>query len=63
MLVLGRKAGEQILIGDDIVVTVLEIDERQIKVGIDAPRQVRILRSELLDKAANDVDPDTRGNR
>jgi len=63
MLVLGRKAGEQILIGEEIVVTVLEIDERQIKVGIDAPRQVRILRSELLDKAANDVDPDTRGNR
>lgn len=48
MLVLSRKAGEQILIGDDIVVTVLEVRGEGIKVGIDAPRGVRIQRQEVV---------------
>lgn len=48
MLVLSRKAGEQILIGDDIVVTILEVRGEGIKVGIDAPRGVRIQRQEVV---------------
>ena len=48
MLVLSRKRGEQILIGDDIVVTVVECTGNRIKVGIEAPRCVRVVRSELL---------------
>lgn len=48
MLVLSRKAGEQILIGDDIVVTILEVRGEGIKVGIDAPRGVRIQRQEVI---------------
>ena len=49
MLVLTRRTGETILIGDDIEITVLVVDGNQIRVGIDAPEDVRILRGELLD--------------
>lgn len=48
MLVLTRKVGEQILIGDDIVVTVLDVRGEGIKIGIDAPRGVRIQRQEVV---------------
>ena len=47
MLVLTRKAGEKVVIGDGITVTVLEVTGNRIRVGIDAPEDVRILRAEL----------------
>ncbi|QDU38645.1 Carbon storage regulator [Maioricimonas rarisocia] len=47
MLVLTRKEGEEIVIGNDIRVRVLRVRGGQIRVGIDAPREVRIIRSEL----------------
>ncbi|HMR66219.1 MAG TPA: carbon storage regulator CsrA [Anaerolineae bacterium] len=55
MLVLGRKVGERIMIGDDIILTVLAIDENKIKLGLEAPGDVRILRGELYEsvKAEN----------
>ncbi|MER2134825.1 MAG: carbon storage regulator CsrA [Arthrobacter sp.] len=48
MLVLTRKSGEQILIGDDIVITVLDSRGDGVRIGIDAPRGVKIQRSEVL---------------
>lgn len=48
MLVLTRKVGEQVLIGEDIVVTILESKGDSIKVGIDAPKGVKIHRAEVL---------------
>ena len=48
MLVLTRKRGEQILIGDDIVITILESKGDSIRVGIDAPRGVVIHRLEVM---------------
>lgn len=48
MLVLCRKLGEKVLIGDDVVVTVVDIDRNKIRLGITAPRDVPICRSELL---------------
>lgn len=48
MLVLTRKLGESIIIRDDIVVTIVEINKNQIKVGISAPNDVNIVREELL---------------
>jgi carbon storage regulator len=47
MLVLTRKLGEKILIGDDIVITVVEVGKSRLKLGIKAPAGARILRSEL----------------
>ena len=55
MLVLSRKPGESIVIGNDIVVTVLEVRGDQIRVCIDAPRSVAVNRKEIHDEltAAN----------
>lgn len=47
MLVLTRKANEKIRLGDDITITVVKISNGSIRLGIDAPRNVRILRSEI----------------
>lgn len=50
MLILTRGVGETIYIGDDITVTVTEIRSSQIKIGIEAPKDVVILRGEVKDK-------------
>jgi carbon storage regulator CsrA len=47
MLVLSRKIGEQLFIGEDITVKVLQIRGNRIRLGIDAPEGVRIMRGEL----------------
>lgn len=47
MLVLARRVGENILIGDDIVVTVLEMGRDQVRIGIRAPRSVSVHREEV----------------
>jgi carbon storage regulator len=61
MLVLTRKPNETILIGDDIEVRVLNINKGQVSLGIEAPKNVKILRAELTD---NDKEEDeNRGNR
>jgi carbon storage regulator len=50
MLVLSRKVEEAIRIGPQVVVRVLGIENGQVKLGIDAPREVKIYRSELYDQ-------------
>ena len=47
MLVLSRKLGEKIVIGDNIVVTVVKIDRNQIRIGIEAPTDVPVYRQEI----------------
>jgi carbon storage regulator len=54
MLVLTRKQGEKILIGDDIVITVLDVRGDSIRLGVDAPRGISIQRAEIL-KAVTDA--------
>lgn len=49
MLVLTRKAGEKINIGNDIVVSVVQINGNKVRISIDAPNDVRILRGELIE--------------
>ena len=51
MLVLSRKQGESIVIGNDIEVTITKIRGDRIQVGILAPRKVTVVRSELLRKS------------
>jgi carbon storage regulator len=51
MLVLSRKAGESIKIGDDITIKVIEIRHDQVRIGIEAPKDISILRSELKDQS------------
>ncbi|MCS6970119.1 MAG: carbon storage regulator CsrA [Planctomycetota bacterium] len=50
MLILTRRAGERVLIGNEIVVTVLAVHRGQVRLGISAPRECRILRGELADE-------------
>ncbi|MDL2288413.1 carbon storage regulator CsrA [Oscillospiraceae bacterium OttesenSCG-928-F05] len=50
MLVLTRKTGQSLTLGDDIKVTVLSVDGDRVSIGIDAPRAVRIFRTELLEE-------------
>ena len=47
MLVLTRRAGEGILVGEGITVTVLEVKGTQVRIGIEAPKEVSIYRKEL----------------
>ncbi len=47
MLVIGRKKGESILIGDEVEITVIKIEDSTVKLAINAPRSITILRKEL----------------
>lgn len=47
MLVIGRKKGESVLIGDDIEVTISKVEDGSVKLAISAPKSVTILRKEL----------------
>lgn len=55
MLVLVRRVGETLKIGDDIELTVLSVMGRQVRVGITAPRDVTVLRGELTEKRETKV--------
>jgi carbon storage regulator len=46
MLVLTRKEAEQITIGDDIVITIVEVGQGQVRVGIEAPKELKVGRPE-----------------
>ena len=59
MLVLTRKVGERILIGDDIVITVLDSRGDGVRIGIDAPRGVKIQREEVV-KAVAEANAEAR---
>ncbi len=50
MLILSRKTGEEIIVGEDIVIRVTEIGKGSVKLGIEAPSETIILRGELRDK-------------
>ena len=50
MLVLTRKLMEKLYIGDDVCVTVVRLEGGQVRLGIDAPREVAVVRAELLER-------------
>ncbi|MCP3997440.1 MAG: carbon storage regulator CsrA [bacterium] len=50
MLVLTRRPGESIVIGENIVITVIEIKGGQVRIGIDAPREVDVYREEIYEQ-------------
>lgn len=49
MLVLSRKRGQSIKIGDNIEITIMDVGEDKVSIGIVAPRNIEIVRTELLD--------------
>ena len=55
MLILTRRVGESLRISDDIVVTVLEVKGNQVKIGTDAPRDVAVVREEILGRQPDQI--------
>jgi len=49
MLILSRKINEKVIIGDDISVSIIEIRGDQVRIGIDAPKKVKVFRQEVFD--------------
>lgn len=60
MLVLSRKRGQSVCVGQDIMITFLGIRGRVLKIGIDAPSLVRILRGELCGEGGSAMPVDMR---
>ena len=70
MLVLSRRLGETLIIGDDVKITVLGISGNQVRLGIAAPKDVSVHREEVyrriqeeIGQSPADVDKDNTGNR
>lgn len=53
MLILSRKKNEQIVISDDITITVLDVEGEKVKIGIDAPKDIKVFRKELIEEVKN----------
>ena len=62
MLILSRKVNEKIMIGDDISVSIIEVRGDQVRIGVDAPRTVKVFRQEVFDaiKAENRAAAESR---
>ena len=54
MLVIGRKKGESLLIGEDVEITVVKIENGSVKIAINAPKEVGILRKELYKEVTDE---------
>jgi carbon storage regulator len=50
MLVLSRKQSQQVTIGPDIRITIVKLERNQVRLGIEAPRGITVLRAELLER-------------
>jgi carbon storage regulator len=55
MLILSRKLNEKVMIGDDVAISIIEIRGDQVRIGIDAPKKVKVFRQEVFEaiKAEN----------
>ena len=54
MLILTRRVGETVRIGDDVSITVLGVKGNQVRIGIDAPREVAVHREEIYQRILNE---------
>jgi carbon storage regulator len=58
MLILTRRVGESVVIGDEVTITVLAIKSGQVRLGVKAPREVAVHREEIYDRIQNGIEPE-----
>ena len=56
MLILTRRVGETLMIGDNVSVTVLRVKGNQVRLGVNAPKDVSVHREEIFERIQNEVD-------
>ena len=58
MLILTRRVGETVMIGDDVTITVLGVKGNQVRVGINAPKHVAVHREEIYERIKREQQPE-----